>query len=331
MSVRELPRSEDDALGDQARRGIPLWFAGTCLVGALCQPDVQATMRPEPAVVESWSPMPGTAATVPEAVIALREAAGLAVDLPEASMGPVTTRPWEQTAALAGGDAGRSQGWQRPAMRLAAAAADAGGPWAERAVIPPTLPADGRLVSALAAPAQEALGKHISATWRSDERKANDYVERVFDVADDLELDPFLMLAIMAIESSFDPHARSGQGAQGLMQVHTRVHLDKFRPYGGASRATDPAINIRVGGQILKDYLERYGSSRAALKAYVGAARLNSDGGYSAKVMRQHDRFRDVVTSEFARLAADRFVSGVDRRLYDRIVAPRWVSASARP
>src|SRR5690606_8899162 len=63
-----------------------------------------------------------------------------------------------------------------------------------------------------------------------------------------------------------------------------------FEPYGGTGKAYDPLINIRVGARILRDYIVRDGSVRAALKSYVGAALLSHDFGYGRKVLREHAR-----------------------------------------
>src|SRR5690606_18849444 len=84
--------------------------------------------------------------------------------------------------------------------------------------------------------------------------------------------------------------ARSSAGAQGLMQVLTRVHLDKFAPYGGARAAFDPVANITVGSRILKEYLVREGTVEGALKSYVGAALLSHDFGYGNKVLTERTR-----------------------------------------
>ena len=54
----------------------------------------------------------------------------------------------------------------------------------------------------------------------------------------------------------------------GLMQVLTRVHVEKFMPFGGIPAAFDPIANIRVGSAILKEYLKREGSVEGALKSY---------------------------------------------------------------
>ena len=108
------------------------------------------------------------------------------------------------------------------------------------------------------------------------------------------KLDPTLILAVMAIESSFNPFAQSPVGAQGLMQVMTRIHTDKYERVGGQLAAFDPVTNLRVGVKVLQDCIARAGSLEGGLRYYVGAANLPSDGGYAAKVLAEHFRIRQV-------------------------------------
>ena len=108
------------------------------------------------------------------------------------------------------------------------------------------------------------------------------------------KIDPTLILAVAAIESSFNPFAQSSVGAQGLMQVMTRVHTDKYEHFGGNLAAFDPVSNMRVGAAILKEYIRRAGSIEGGLKHYVGAANMASDGGYAAKVLAEHRRILQV-------------------------------------
>jgi hypothetical protein len=75
-------------------------------------------------------------------------------------------------------------------------------------------------------------------------------------------------------------------GAQGLMQVMSKVHHDKFQDMGGLQAALNPVANIRVGSLILKDYVTRGGSVEAGLKSYVGAAAFETDDGYGARAGR---------------------------------------------
>jgi hypothetical protein len=100
----------------------------------------------------------------------------------------------------------------------------------------------------------------------------------------------------MAVESGFNPFAQSHVGAQGLMQVMTRIHQDKYQIFGGQHAAFDPVTNLRVGVQVLKDCIRRAGSLEAGLKYYVGAANLADDGGYAAKVMAEQSNLRQVAS-----------------------------------
>jgi Transglycosylase SLT domain len=136
------------------------------------------------------------------------------------------------------------------------------------------------------------VAKFIAGRYSVSVDAAKTYVDFAYKSAKQYKLDPHLVLAVMSIESSFVPHAQSHAGAQGLMQVLTRVHREKFSPYGGVSAAYDPESNIKVGSQILREYLVRNGNEAGALKSYVGAALMETDGGYAYKVLSQKARIQ---------------------------------------
>ncbi|EJX04081.1 lytic transglycosylase catalytic subunit [gut metagenome] len=106
------------------------------------------------------------------------------------------------------------------------------------------------------------------------------------------DLDPLLILAVIGTESSYNPGARSGAGAEGLMQVMTRVHTDKFQSLGGVEKALDPYANMVVGTDILQYLIRRTGGVREGLKWYCGAARMKTDGGYATRVLRELSRLQ---------------------------------------
>lgn len=139
-------------------------------------------------------------------------------------------------------------------------------------------------------PEQQKVAQFVAKKYRMAVGDVQDLVGYAYRAARELRLDPYLVLAVMSIESSFNPNARSPAGAQGLMQVLTRVHADKFAPFGGASAAFDPVANISVGSRILKEYLVREGSVEGALKSYVGAALHEHDSGYGYKVLSERER-----------------------------------------
>ena len=120
-------------------------------------------------------------------------------------------------------------------------------------------------------------------------------VSEAFEIGQKAKLDPTLILAIMAIESGFNPFAQSPVGAQGLMQVMTKVHHDKYDSFGGKLAAFDPVTNLRVGVKVLQECISRAGSVEGGLKLYVGAGNMEDDGGYAGKVMAEHARLLGVV------------------------------------
>ncbi len=119
-----------------------------------------------------------------------------------------------------------------------------------------------------------------------------------------VKLDPTLILAVMAVESGFNPFAQSNVGAQGLMQVMTKVHSDKYQYFGGQMAAFDPLTNLRVGIKVLQECIARAGSLEGGLKAYVGAANLDDDGGYAVKVMAEYGRLQQVAAGHSVPLNA---------------------------
>ena len=122
-------------------------------------------------------------------------------------------------------------------------------------------------------------------------------VAEAYDVGRAGRIDPALVLAVVAVESSFNPFAQSSVGAQGLMQVMTHIHSDKYEPFGGRYAAFDPKTNLRVGAKVLQEYIARAGSVEAGLRMYVGAANLSTDGGYVDKVMAEYARLAQVAKS----------------------------------
>jgi soluble lytic murein transglycosylase-like protein len=148
-------------------------------------------------------------------------------------------------------------------------------------------------------PAASSAQQQWVTTWLSKRyRVAADatdmLVSAAYRTAKEIKLDPLLILSVMAIESRFNPFAESPVGAQGLMQVMSKVHHDKFEDHGGVKAALDPVANIRVGSLILKEYVTRGGSVEAGLKLYVGAGAMDTDFGYGAKVLAEYQRLQEV-------------------------------------
>ena len=120
-------------------------------------------------------------------------------------------------------------------------------------------------------------------------------VQESWTVGQRTGLEPTLILAVMAVESSFNPFAQSPVGAQGLMQVMTKIHNDKYEAYGGHLAAFDPVSNLRVGVLVLKECIVKAGGLEGGLRYYVGAGASESDsGGYVGRVLQEQSQMRRV-------------------------------------
>jgi len=157
---------------------------------------------------------------------------------------------------------------------------------------PPTALFDA---AGLSNPSIEAVRRYIANRYRVAYTATGVLVNTAYTVGERYGLDPLLILAVMAIESRYNPLAESHVGAQGLMQVMTRVHREKFAPFHddmgeGFSDGLplDPIVNMYVGGQILHDCIRRRATLASALACYVGA--VGPDGGYGTKVLAEYRR-----------------------------------------
>ena len=99
-----------------------------------------------------------------------------------------------------------------------------------------------------------------------------------------------LILAVISIESNFNPYVENKFGAQGLMQVIIQVHKKRYEEFGGNLAAFDPISNLRVGVRILFDCIKfKGGSVDEGLRYYLGRTPGEDDGGYVEKVHNYQD------------------------------------------
>ena len=147
---------------------------------------------------------------------------------------------------------------------------------------------------------QAAVAYWLSKKYKVAPEPLSALVAEAYAVGAKAKLEPTLILAIMAIESGFNPFAQSPVGAQGLMQVMTKIHSDKYEDFGGKLAAFDPITNLRVGVKVLQGCIAQAGSIEGGLKYYVGAANLADDGGYASKVVAEYARLYQVAYGKAA-------------------------------
>jgi soluble lytic murein transglycosylase-like protein len=139
------------------------------------------------------------------------------------------------------------------------------------------------------------VGDYLARRYRVSSEMTTDVVAKAHAIGAELRLDPLLILAVIAVESRFNPVAESVMGAKGLMQVIPKYHTDKFGPLGGEKVAFEPRANMFVGAKILKEYLGRTGNLAEALQLYVGATTDENENGYSGKIQAERSRLQQVL------------------------------------
>jgi soluble lytic murein transglycosylase-like protein len=167
--------------------------------------------------------------------------------------------------------------------------------------LPVFAPAEPASAGASAAPAavpgadsalereQHAVTEYIAKRYRIADAAAAHYVSIAYRAAEQHRLDALLVLAVMAIESSYNPVAESFMGAKGLMQIIPKYHQEKLFDHGGEHALLEPEVNIQVGAQILREYQRRFGDTETALQMYAGALD-EPTAQYSAKVLAEKGR-----------------------------------------
>ena len=131
----------------------------------------------------------------------------------------------------------------------------------------------GLVVAVLLVLAVAMLLEYWSPPWWRRLSYPLDYEQHIAGAAKRHSVDPYLVAALIRVESSFDPEVRSPKGATGLMQLlpSTARYVAKRR--GRKFAQADllrPEYNIDVGTYYMSYLLVRYGTLRYALAAYNG-------------------------------------------------------------
>lgn len=142
-------------------------------------------------------------------------------------------------------------------------------------------------------PELKRVGSYVAKRYRVSESALRAPLVRAQRSGRELGIDPLLIVAVMAIESSFNPLAESTVGAQGLMQVIPRFHMDKIGDDAHEAALFDPETNVRVGSLVIKEGMQRYGSLTRALQYYGGALK-DSQTRYAKKVFTLQARLQAV-------------------------------------
>jgi soluble lytic murein transglycosylase-like protein len=141
-------------------------------------------------------------------------------------------------------------------------------------------------------------------------RRVTQYIQKTFQVAPHKtiaiiteaiyngrkhNLQPELILAVIAVESTFRENAVSIAGARGLMQIMPGAHPQKVKAVGGSEALFQLKRNIATGTAILNEYLQRSdGDLQKALLRYNGSL-SDPDSSYSDKVLRVFNKLKEII------------------------------------
>lgn len=143
-------------------------------------------------------------------------------------------------------------------------------------------------------PAQALLARYVSRRFFIARTAAARIVDAAYHAARDVGLDPYLVLAVIATESGFNPIAESIMGAKGLMQIIPKYHERLLIAHGGEAALWEPEANIALGVRILQEYVYRAGTLEAGLQYYNGAP-SDASAQYASRVMAERERLLEAV------------------------------------
>lgn len=134
---------------------------------------------------------------------------------------------------------------------------------------------------------QLAVTYSLSRRYRVSPEPLAALVTEAWSVADRSQVPPTLILAIMAIESKFNPFAAGTQGAMGLMQINPAEHVSALEPFGGRLAVFDPVTNLRFGTRLLQDLILQSESVEDALRKYAAQSGQAEDSRYVERVLNE--------------------------------------------
>jgi len=141
---------------------------------------------------------------------------------------------------------------------------------------------------------QRLVAEFIAKRYRVADEAIARFVATAYRAGKESSVDPLLILAVIGIESRFNPVAESVLGAKGLMQVMAKFHMEKVALHGDQDVLLEPEANIRIGAQILREYLRRFGETETALQMYAGALD-DANSKYAGKVLAERSRIEQTL------------------------------------
>jgi soluble lytic murein transglycosylase-like protein len=132
---------------------------------------------------------------------------------------------------------------------------------------------------------QAAVTRWLSNKYKVSKEPLAALVSEAWSLGERSQIAPTLLLAVMAIESRFNPFAHGNHGGLGLMQIEPDAHIAALSPFGGRLAAFDPLTNLRVGTRHLQGLIQNTGTLEDALRLYAAASGQGNNDQYVDRVL----------------------------------------------
>lgn len=149
---------------------------------------------------------------------------------------------------------------------------------------------------------QLAVTRWLSRKYRVSTEPLSAMVAEAWATGERSQLPPTLILAIMAIESRFNPFASGSQGNVGLMQIEPQAHAETLGQFGGPLSAFDPLTNLRVGVRHLQGLMQQTDTLEEALFLYGTSSGQLMESQYVERVLAEQ-QLLDKVTEKLSTAA----------------------------
>ena len=145
---------------------------------------------------------------------------------------------------------------------------------------------------------QLAVTRWLSKKYRVSNEPMGAMVAEAWTLGERNQLAPTLILAVMAIESRFNPFASGSQGTVGLMQLELKAHSEAFAQFGGTLSAFDPLTNVRVGVRHLQALIAQTATLEEALSLYGASSGQTTEGQYVDRVLSEQKMMEKVTKKQ---------------------------------
>lgn len=153
-------------------------------------------------------------------------------------------------------------------------------------------------------PEQARVTRWLSRQYKVAPQPLQTLVAEAWQIGQLSQLPPTLILAVMAVESGFNPFAKGTQGAMGLMQIEPSAHEDSLSRFGGKLAAFDPLTNLRLGARLLQASIREGGSIEAGLRQYAQSSGQSNDTAYVERVLSIHQLLERIVETQATTLSS---------------------------